>query len=83
MKRSVHEPKFAWGGVDHDDVGSVAKILNSVEHGKIYDTAICSREMLTIITIKPCRDTSVLYSIDMCWVSGSQKTLRSMCRCRI
>ena len=28
------EPKFAWGGVDHDDVGKVAKIMNSSEHGK-------------------------------------------------
>lgn len=29
------EPKFAWGGVDHDDVGKVAKILNSSEHGEL------------------------------------------------
>ena len=34
MKREVKEPKFAWGGVDHDDVGKVAKIMNSSEHGE-------------------------------------------------
>ncbi|XP_067945984.1 uncharacterized protein [Watersipora subatra] len=35
VKRSITEPKFAWGGVDHDDVGKVAKIMNSSEHGQV------------------------------------------------